>query len=44
MHFCHEELAAFLTAFPFLGVAVIKLRAWAHARRANKCHPKHENG
>lgn len=35
MHFCHEEVLAFLGLFPWFTVVVLKIRAWFHARK--KC-------
>ena len=39
MHFCHEEVFAFLALFPWAGYFITRARDWMHAQRT--CvHPK----
>lgn len=43
MHFCHEELLALLSVFPFTGILVVRIRLWWH-RRKHSCAHEHEVG
>lgn len=40
MHFCHEELLAFLSILPFSGILISKIRVWWHRRK--HCAHEHE--
>lgn len=40
IHFCHEELLALLSVFPFFGFWLAKARAWWCSKKACECPSK----